>query len=514
MNAKKLENRIFSGLIIIFLILPIAPTVILFLNIETKDETSLGVNAESSTEGQKVVDYFNEVFESDWAMGEDYDPEEDDTGEPQSRDIKGSGYEPVTSEQIKDEMKITPILSPDNAEVEIIKLINSAEETLYIEQMYIYDDLTDIIDAIVNAHNRGVDVKIILDDTDNDDSKAAADYLNGEGIPLKICTSTVPQYFDTQHNKGVLVDGKKVLISSINWSPTSLRYNRETGIIIESSDVTSYYLALFNHDWSVCEEYDSGVHLQSSMLMVEEGDPVEPAYKNNMSSKNSIKQITHNIFLPGYGIKNPVGLMYQTFFFNPSYSNDFEEVKTYSGEMTVLAMASPDNCFEGVAGILSKAEKSIDISVYTLSSPYLIDILAERMKKEVKVRLLLEKNQVGSYERAYNRYVMNNLTEIGVSAGLATHKAEGLWASQDFDFQHSKYAIIDDSILILSSGNWARSSCPKAQDDGDVDGNRDWWIIIYGSDVPTDDLPLFIIIIIIIVVIAVVAIVIVVKVVS
>jgi phosphatidylserine/phosphatidylglycerophosphate/cardiolipin synthase-like enzyme len=51
------------------------------------------------------------------------------------------------------------------------------------------------------------------------------------------------------HNKGALVDGTQVLISSINWNENSVEHNRETAAIVESADVNQYYDQLFETDW-------------------------------------------------------------------------------------------------------------------------------------------------------------------------------------------------------------------------------------------------------------------------
>ncbi len=444
---SNLKKKIFIICVISLISLPTL-SALSFNGLFSNEDQNLGLSADaSSNQAQGVVDYFRKVFSYDWSLGQAYDPAVDGKGEAQSTTIYGSNYQPYDSEKISGTMKITPILSPDNSESQIISLINSATQTLYIEQMYIYNDLTELVNAIISAHDRGVEVRVILDDANNADSKASADLLTSHGISVKICTGTVPMYFDTMHNKGVIVDGAKVLISSINWSPTSIRENREAGLIIESSSVAGYYLTLYNHDWSVCVNYDPSVHLQTISTQTIQDEP------------------TGNI--------------------TPSvYINQFSTTQTFEGTMDVTCMASPDNCFNVVSNLLKKAKTNIYLSVYTLSSPYLIDIIKDRMADGVTVKLLLEKSQVGSYEQDYNRDAMYRLTEVGVKSQVNSEqvKAQGLWATQDFSFQHCKYCIIDNSTLILSSGNWGRSSCPKPQDDGDVDGNRDWWIAIYGSN--------------------------------
>jgi cardiolipin synthase len=52
------------------------------------------------------------------------------------------------------------------------------------------------------------------------------------------------------HNKGVIVDGDRVLISSINWNDNSPSFNREAGVILEHPGVAGYYTEAFVQDWS------------------------------------------------------------------------------------------------------------------------------------------------------------------------------------------------------------------------------------------------------------------------
>jgi len=391
--------------------------------------------------GQQVINYFRGLFEEDWSNGYAYVPENDGLGFAASWDRYGSSYEPFPKQDfVNKTMSITPILSPDNSETKIIELIDSAQQSLYIEFMYIYNTLTDLVDAIIAANARGVNCCVIFKETTDSKVKGTADALENAGITVKTIDGTSPQYFDL-HNKGVIVDGKKVLISSINGSPTSLRDNRETAILIESEEVAGYYISLFNHDWNVADDYNGP----------------GPSSASSDSKTNSIQLST--------------------------YTNHFQAT-TYTGKMTTSCIAAPDNCYDVVASLINDAENSIDLSVYTLSHPYLLGIMLDRIAAGVKVRLLLENDTVNIYEKAYNRWSLFNLTVLGIpdkNDPSKNNTALGLWASEDFTFQHCKYCIIDNDTLIISSGNWARSSCPKPQDDGDVDGNRDWWFAIYGD---------------------------------
>ncbi|MDD3493002.1 MAG: phospholipase D-like domain-containing protein, partial [Candidatus Thermoplasmatota archaeon] len=53
------------------------------------------------------------------------------------------------------------------------------------------------------------------------------------------------------HTKGVIVDGNRTLVSSINWNHHAVHRNREVGIIIENQQVAEYFARVFSHDWNL-----------------------------------------------------------------------------------------------------------------------------------------------------------------------------------------------------------------------------------------------------------------------
>jgi cardiolipin synthase A/B len=52
------------------------------------------------------------------------------------------------------------------------------------------------------------------------------------------------------HTKGVVVDGRFVLISSINWNGNSPNFNREAGVILENPALGGYFSSVFEEDWN------------------------------------------------------------------------------------------------------------------------------------------------------------------------------------------------------------------------------------------------------------------------
>ncbi|MCK9580720.1 MAG: phospholipase D-like domain-containing protein [Methanoregula sp.] len=158
---------------------------------------------------------------------------------------------------------VRPVIAPDTSK-EITDLINSAQTSIEIEQAYITNEtpqtLNPYLAAAINASRRGVHVQVLLDsywynteDTqDNDEMVALINYIStSEQIPLEArCADLATNKLDKIHNKGVIVDDRKVLVSSINWNSNSPNFNREAGVIIDHPGVARYFRDVFDDDWA------------------------------------------------------------------------------------------------------------------------------------------------------------------------------------------------------------------------------------------------------------------------
>ncbi len=154
---------------------------------------------------------------------------------------------------------VIPVLSPDNSEKAICSFIESANENICIEQLYIYnkwdEQRSPFVERLVNKSKSGVKIKVILNynsdyESSNEKNNETKQYLEENGIDVKFIR-TDWSYFANIHNKGMIVDNKSVLISSINWNENSVRRNREAGIIIENENVAEYYAEVFFYDWNL-----------------------------------------------------------------------------------------------------------------------------------------------------------------------------------------------------------------------------------------------------------------------
>lgn len=167
--------------------------------------------------------------------------------------------------------RVTPVISPDTSHL-IAQMIEGAEESVAIEQAYIKNqttyELNPFLAAAINASRRGVQVRVLLDsfwfntegDADNDEMVEVINRIAvTEGLPLEARLADLEENnLAKVHNKGVIVDGQAVLVSSINWNANSPWFNREAGVIIEHPEIAAYYTRVFQDDWDATEEGAGG----------------------------------------------------------------------------------------------------------------------------------------------------------------------------------------------------------------------------------------------------------------
>ena len=205
-----------------------------------------------------------EVFEYDWQHGLDLYiqniSEVPEAASDHGLSWYGNGFDPLS---LSGNFSVQLIIAPDNSlhYETIIGLINSANKSIYIEEAYIRRDWGDhtnpYLDATIDAARRGVEVKILLDSMwynldGNADNDELCRYVNeiSKNEDLNLEARLVRRDGITKiHNKGVIVDSEKVLISSINWNKHSPTYNREVGVIIQNPEIGAYYSEVFMKDW-------------------------------------------------------------------------------------------------------------------------------------------------------------------------------------------------------------------------------------------------------------------------
>ena len=126
-------------------------------------------------------------------------------------------------------------------EREIISRIERASTSIHV---LIYSFSSDpIAIALINAHNRGVQVRVVFEEGNTGGAYKDAK-LRTAGIPIRTDTNT--RYM---HNKVMIVDGDIVITGSYDYSETAEIFNNENLIVIKSTSIGSAYEAEFSKIW-------------------------------------------------------------------------------------------------------------------------------------------------------------------------------------------------------------------------------------------------------------------------
>lgn len=203
----------------------------------------------------EITAYYRSVFDYDWGNGIEYNATVHGTGTPLTQPTTTSTYTHpfATPGHFSGPMNVTPIFSPDTSLEGILYCINAAQATLDIQIPYFTSvgnagAVDTVLAAIIAAKQRGVTVRVISEEEYN--WQEVAEMFHEHQIPI-VWQDT--RWFMANHNKGIIVDGRIVLISSINYSDGSISSNREAGVIIENEDVAKWYLEVYDYDWGLAD---------------------------------------------------------------------------------------------------------------------------------------------------------------------------------------------------------------------------------------------------------------------
>jgi phosphatidylserine/phosphatidylglycerophosphate/cardiolipin synthase-like enzyme len=144
--------------------------------------------------------------------------------------------------------------SPEgSAQTLVLDVIHTAKHDI---RMMGYDfTAPDIAHALVDAHKRGVDVKVVLDSRSNDGraSHAAMNALLNGGVELR----TIDRY-KLQHDKVTITDGRTVETGSFNYTSSAERANSENAVVIWNfPDVAASFLSHWQNRWDQGQPYQS-----------------------------------------------------------------------------------------------------------------------------------------------------------------------------------------------------------------------------------------------------------------
>jgi HKD family nuclease len=121
--------------------------------------------------------------------------------------------------------------------------LRNAQETIDVAMFFMTHKL--ITADLINAHQRGVRVRVIIDATAATNGYTKHELLRVAGIPVK-----VESWGGKMHMKCALIDGRHLVAGSMNWTSAGERSNDENALLVSSTTVGRKFQSAFEKMWA------------------------------------------------------------------------------------------------------------------------------------------------------------------------------------------------------------------------------------------------------------------------
>lgn len=139
------------------------------------------------------------------------------------------------------------VVLPDDTARPIVDAINQAEKSLRIK-MFIFSDPI-LLQSVIQAHKRGVKVRIMLNPARRSGEKENADsrkMLKAEQVEVNDSNPA----FDVTHEKSMVVDDHTAFIQSLNWETRNITETRDFAVVTSHKHEVNEVIDCFEADWS------------------------------------------------------------------------------------------------------------------------------------------------------------------------------------------------------------------------------------------------------------------------
>lgn len=124
----------------------------------------------------------------------------------------------------------------------IIQEIPKAKNTIDIAMYYLTS--REIAQELIKAKEKGVTIRIFLDQSQENSKYSKSRYLSKRGIEIRFYVGA-----GLMHNKFAVIDNKVLITGSFNWTATAERDNQENLLIIRDRDLIKQYSDRFEFLW-------------------------------------------------------------------------------------------------------------------------------------------------------------------------------------------------------------------------------------------------------------------------
>ena len=138
------------------------------------------------------------------------------------------------------------IVLPEDSAKPILDAIANAAKSIRVK-MFIFSDPS-LLQAVIAAQHRGVDVRIMLNPERRDGEKENPDArktLTAAGIQV---IDSNPQ-FDLTHEKSMVIDDETAFIQSLNWETKNITVTRDYALVTSHKHEVEEVAQCFDADW-------------------------------------------------------------------------------------------------------------------------------------------------------------------------------------------------------------------------------------------------------------------------
>jgi cardiolipin synthase A/B len=139
------------------------------------------------------------------------------------------------------------IVLPDDSAKPLLGAIANAAKSIRIK-MFLFSDPS-LLQAVITAQHRGVDVRIMLNperrdgEEENDKSRKT---LTDAGVHV---IDSNPQ-FDLTHEKSMVIDDETAFVQSLNWETENLTITRDYAVVTSHNREVEEIAECFDADWN------------------------------------------------------------------------------------------------------------------------------------------------------------------------------------------------------------------------------------------------------------------------
>jgi cardiolipin synthase A/B len=146
------------------------------------------------------------------------------------------------------------IVLPDDSGKPIIDAINNAAKSIRIK-MFVFSDPS-LLEAVIDARKRGVDVRIMLNPARRDGKEENADCrIALTNADIQVIDSNPA--FDVTHEKSMVIDDAIAFVQSLNWETENLTTTRDYAVATSHKHEVEEIAQCFDADWNR-DKFDAG----------------------------------------------------------------------------------------------------------------------------------------------------------------------------------------------------------------------------------------------------------------